>query len=472
MTVRVRFAPSPTGHLHIGGARTALFNWLFARQKGGAFILRIEDTDEKRSSDPMVEGILEGLRWLGLQWDEGPYFQSSRLELYRATAERLMEAGHAYRDFGSTGESAKAAEVFRDLARSESDRRAAAGEPFAIRFRVPESQSISFLDQVFGRVTVNSENIEDFVILRSDGYPTYHLSVVADDLDMRISHVIRGADHLSNTSKHVLLYQALQAPLPLFAHLPMILGPDRKRLSKRHGATSVTEYSQQGLLPVAVRNYLALLGWSPGDDAELLAGDELIDRFDLSRVNKADAVFDLSKLEWMNKRYLSSISAAELEPLLRPILEEEGLWRSSWETAERAELLGVIDLLKTRVGSLRDFPDYGRAFFTDDFSYADDAVERYLSAGEPEGRERLVGGLRDLRNAYAALSPFDLESTERVLREIAGERQLKAGQLIGAVRVATTGRAQAPGLFDVLVTLGRPKTVDRLDRVIETLSHV
>ncbi|MFZ0430397.1 MAG: glutamate--tRNA ligase family protein, partial [Acidobacteriota bacterium] len=293
-----------------------------------------------------------------------------------------------------------------------------------------------------------------------------------DDLDMRISHVIRGADHLSNTSKHVLLYQALQAPLPLFAHLPMILGPDRKRLSKRHGATSVTEYSQKGLLPVAVRNYLALLGWSPGDDAELLAGDELIDRFDLSRVNKADAVFDLSKLEWMNKRYLSSISAAELEPLLRPILEEEGLWRSSWETAERAELLGVIDLLKTRVGSLRDFPDYGRAFFTDDFSYADDAVERYLSAGEPEGRERLVGALRDLRNAYATLSPFDLESTERILREIAGERQLKAGQLIGAVRVATTGRAQAPGLFDVLVTLGRPKTLERLDRVIETLSHV
>ncbi len=472
MTVRVRFAPSPTGHLHIGGARTALFNWLFARQKGGTFLLRIEDTDEKRSSGPMVEGILEGLRWLGIDWDEGPYFQSERLELYRSLVDRLVQRGNAYRDFSSAGEPGSTGRAFRDLSAAESRRRAEAGESYAVRFRVPEDQRVAFLDQVFGRVAVDSSNIEDFVVLRSDGYPTYHLSVVADDLDMRISHVIRGADHLSNTSKHVLIYQALGAPLPVFAHLPLILGPDRKRLSKRHGATSVTEYSQKGLLPSAVRNYLALLGWSPGDDSELLSDEELIERFDLSRVNKADAVFDISKLEWMNKHYLSAADSTELEPLLRPVLREQGLWQDSWETVGHEWLLSVIDLLKTRVGNLLDFPVYGRALFTDEFDYAEDAVERYLRADNADERDRLARALDDLRIEYTKLSVFSLETTEETLRRIAGEYGLKAGRLIGAVRVATTGRAQAPGLFDVLVTLGRQKTVRRLARAIETLVHV
>ncbi len=471
MTVRVRFAPSPTGHLHIGGARTALFNWLFARQKGGRFILRIEDTDEKRSSRPMVEGILEGLQWLGIDWDEGPYFQSERLELYRAVTKRLLESGHAYRDFSSADQPVEAARAFRELPDEASQARVEAGEAYAVRFKVPREKSISFLDQVFGRVTVNSDNIEDFVILRSDGYPTYHLSVVADDLEMGISDVIRGADHLSNTSKHVLLYQALSKPLPRFAHLPMILGPDRKRLSKRHGATSVTEYSHKGLLPTAVRNYLALLGWSPGDDSELLGSEQLIERFDLSRVNKADAVFDLSKLEWMNKRYLSSAESTDLELALQPLLQEQGLWRESWGAEKRDYLLGVIDLLKSRVENLLDFAVYGKAFFTDHFDYADDAVDRYLRVDDPEVGSRLGSALKDLRAEYVDLDRFDLETTEQVLRRVAAKWELKAGQLIGAVRVATTGRAQAPGLFDVLVTLGQKKSVERLDRVIETFVH-
>ena len=471
MTVRVRFAPSPTGHLHIGGARTALFNWLFARQKGGTFLLRIEDTDEKRSSGPMVEGILEGLRWLGIDWDEGPYFQSERVDLYQSLVDQLIRDSSAYRDFSSAEELGGTPRSYRDLPAAESERRAKAGEPFAVRFKVPEDQRVAFLDQVFGRVVVDSSNIEDFVILRSDGFPTYHLSVVADDLDMRISHVIRGADHLSNTSKHVLLYQALGAPLPVFAHLPLILGPDRKRLSKRHGATSVTEYSRMGLLPSAVRNYLALLGWSPGDDSELLNDDELIERFDLSRVNKADAVFDISKLEWMNKRYLSSAGASELEPLLQPLLRERGLWQASWESSCHDWLLSVIDLLKTRVGNLLDFPVYGRAFFTDEFDYAEDAVERYLNPTRPDERKCLIQALEDLRAEFTDLSEFNLETTEEVLRRVAESRGVKAGRLIGAVRVAATGRAQAPGLFEVLVTLGQQKTVQRLARAIETLIH-
>lgn len=471
MKLHVRFAPSPTGHLHVGGARTALFNWLFARRQGGVFTLRIEDTDEKRSSRPMVEGILEGLRWLGIDWDEGPYFQSERLELYRSVVDQLLESGRAYRDFGASDQTVEEMRGFRDLPARESQRRAGAGEPHAVRFKVPERGRVEFTDQVFGRVEVDCTNIEDFVILRSDGFPTYHLSVVADDVDMHISHVIRGADHLSNTSKHILLFEALDAPLPQFAHLPMILGPDRKRLSKRHGATSVTEYSRKGLLPAAVRNYLALLGWSPGDDAELLGDEELIRRFDLGRVNKADAVFDISKLEWMNKRWLSATDASELEPFLRPLLEAEGLWQPSWESSQHDWFVGTIDLLKSRVGDLLDFPVYGRAFFTDDFDYAEDAVERYLAAPDREERERLGTALRELRTEYAQLTPFDLAETERLLRRIAESHEMKAGRLIGAVRVAATGRAQAPGLFDVLVTIGRQKTIERLDRAIETLLH-
>ena len=282
MSVRVRFAPSPTGFLHIGGARTALFNWLYARQNQGTFILRIEDTDVERSSQEMVEGILEGLSWLGLNWDEGPYYQSNRLELHRSMCDQLLAENKAYRCFCSPQllkrkkeERLQGGGVWqydgccRELSQDESEDRIQSGQVFAVRFRVPPGQ-VSFEDAVVGRVKVESENIEDFVILRSDGLPTYHLSVVADDTDMRISHLIRGADHLANTSKHVLLYQALGQPLPSFVHLPLILGPDKKRLSKRHGATSVLEYRKQGFLAGALTNHLALLGWSPGEEREFL----------------------------------------------------------------------------------------------------------------------------------------------------------------------------------------------------------
>ncbi len=464
MSVRVRFAPSPTGHLHIGGARTALFNWLFARQNGGTFVLRIEDTDQQRSDKEMVQGILDGLTWLGLDWDEGPFFQSKKLESHRAVCQRLLETGWAYRDFSAPNAGPDSHRAFRDLSGIEMEACLMGGEPFAIRFKVPEDKKIQFEDLVFGPITVEANNLEDFVILRSDGYPTYHLSVVADDLEMGITHVIRGADHLSNTGKHILLYQALDKAVPTYAHLPLILGPDKKRLSKRHGATSVTEYRDHNLLSEAVCNYIALLGWSPGDDSEIFSSDELIKRFNISRISKANAVFDFTKLEWMNKRYISSSPAETLEAAVREQLQKAGLWQPDLEKDARRWFLSVIDLLKTRVQNLPDFTVYGRAFFTDDFSYDEAAAAKYL---KPEQWPILKRALTELRDRYEQLPDFTLETTEDVLREVATQYELKAGQFIGAVRVACTGRAQAPGIFDVLVALGQKRVLVRLDRLIQ-----
>lgn len=463
MSVRVRFAPSPTGYLHVGGARTALFNWLFAKQKKGAFVLRIEDTDTKRSDEEMVQAILKGLGWLGLDWDEGPYFQSQRSRFYKAAVERLLDEKKAYRDFSAPEEDVE------PKSDSEVHGMMDAGMPHAVRFRVPGGKKIFFDDLVFGRIEVSTDEIEDFVIMRSDGSPTYHLSVVVDDIEMAISHVIRGADHLTNTSKHVLLYEALDRKIPVFCHLPLILGTDKKRLSKRHGATSVEEYRDQGLMPEAVRNYLALLGWSPGDDSEILNSEDMLSRFDLGRINKANAIFDPTKLRWMNKRYLSAEPAEGLEPLVRNHLKVNGLWSPDWEGTDRCWFLEVLDLLKTRVEDLNDFAVYGRPFFSDQFPYEQDAVEKYLKLADKMTEERMKKALEGLRDEYARLEPFDLEATEEVLRRLTSEHELKTGAFIGAVRVATTGRAKAPGIFDVLVTLGRKRTLERLDRLIQFL---
>src|SRR5437763_1207658 len=347
--VRVRFAPSPTGHLHVGGARTALYNWLFARHQVGVFILRIEDTDVDRSRPELVTAILESLEWLGLKWDEGPYRQSERLDRYREMAAELERRGHAYPCFCAAEElQARRARAeaerrawkydgtCRKLSGSERQRRRAEGRPGALRFRVPETGETSFDDRVFGCVTVEHRDLEDFVLLRSDGNPTYHLGVVADDLDLRISHVIRGADHLSNTPKQILMYQALGAPPPVFAHLPLILGPDRQRLSKRHGATAVGAYREQGVLPEALRNFLALLGWTPPagadkpDGKEVLTIEEMIATFDLQAVSKSNAVFDLEKLAWMNSVYLRALPRNRLLALAEAELASAGLWREAW----------------------------------------------------------------------------------------------------------------------------------------------
>jgi glutamyl-tRNA synthetase len=472
-TPRVRFAPSPTGYLHVGGARTALFNWLFARHFGGTLILRIEDTDFERSSEEMVEGILTGMRWLGLNWDEGPFFQSKRLDLYRATADKLLASGHAYRCFCTRVEleqrRAEAAAAgrppmydrrCRGIAPDIAAQRKTAGEPAALRFAVPDGGITGFDDAVFSRVEFANAEIEDFVLLRSDGVPTYHLSVVADDLDMRLTHIIRGADHISNTPKQVLQYQALGATLPIFAHVPLILGPDKTRLSKRHGATSVIAYKEMGIVPEAFRNFLALLGWTPGSEhagpdgkaREIFSSDDLIQLFSLHGISKSNAVFNNDKLAWFNTEYIRAYDAEKLLPLI----QDE--WTAVSFAPDRSpqDILAAIELLKPRARSLKDFATTFRAYFSDTFDYDPAAVTKFLK-DEPT---RAL--LAQLSERYAEASDFTEASAEQGLRAFAEEKAVKAGALINGARVALTGQAVAPSLFAVMAALGKDRVIARL----------
>ncbi len=478
---RVRFAPSPTGYLHVGGARTALFNWLFARHFQGTLILRIEDTDLERSTPEMVEGILRGMEWLGLNWDEGPYYQTKRVELYRVAAARLLDSGAAYYCFCTKEElekrRAQAAEAGRPpryegtcrrLDRAEALQRKAAGEPAAVRFAVPEAGSTSFDDAVFGKVEFANSELEDFVLLRSDGSPTYHLSVVADDIDLRISHIIRGADHISNTPKQVLLYRALgpqplkntkggAALMPVFAHVPLILGPDKTRLSKRQGATSVMAYRDEGIVPEAFRNFLALLGWTPPEGTpEVLGDDELIRLFDLNAISRSDAVFDRAKLDWFNTEYIRAYPAERLLPLTQEEWEKAALDTSKLEVSNKQWLLSTIDLLKPRARSLKDFAGSFRAFFSDEFEPDPAAVEKFLK--DPSVRSLLIA----LGERYAAAPDFNEREAEKILRDFAAEKGVKAGALINGARVALTGQGVAPSLFAVMSALGKERTVARL----------
>jgi glutamyl-tRNA synthetase len=436
---RVRFAPSPTGYLHVGGARTALFNYLYARRHGGTFVLRIEDTDVERSSADMVTGILDGLRWLGLEWDEGPeiggphapYFQSGRLDRYRDAAQRLLDADHAYRDEG------------------------------AIRFR-PRSGRIGFDDAVHGPIEFDAADIEHFVILRSDGHPTYHLSVVVDDVDMRITDVIRGDDHISNTPKHVLLFEALGAPVPRFAHVPLILGADKKRLSKRHGATSVMEYQRQGYLPEALVNFLALLGWSPGDDRELMTKDELIASFSLEGISGGNAVFNTEKLDWMNSQYISRMPVDRLAAAVRPLFDHAGLATTPVVRNDVA-FERLLELLRPRAKRLTDFVEQARSIIVIPAEYEADAVQKHLSTPD------LAAHVTALVDALRQAAPFDETQVEAAVRGTAADRGVKAGVLIHATRVALTGRTSSPGLFDVMALLGRDETLSRLERLTQFL---
>jgi glutamyl-tRNA synthetase len=472
---RVRFAPSPTGYLHIGGARTALFNWLFARRQGGVFVLRIEDTDVERSSDAMVEGILDGLRWLGLDWDEGPmvagphapYFQSQRQAKYLKAAETLVAKGHAYYCY-CTPEALKAKregnpeyKYERTCLRLPADEIAArekAGTPRAVRFKVPEG-TVRVDDLVKGPIDFDASLIEDFVILRSDGHAIYHLSVVADDVDMGITHVVRGDDHISNTPKQILLYQALGAPLPKFAHVPLILGSDRKRLSKRHGATSVMDYANHGYIPEAMVNFLALLGWSPGaGNQEVFTKSELAEVFALEGISGGNAVFNAEKLDWFNQQHLARLAPAELALRLKPSFEAAGLWSDDLLTTRHAWFFAVLALLVARAKRLPDFASQGAFFFKEDVACDAAAVEKHLLA------EGMAAHLSALAEAFAALPEFDIVSTEAALRLVAEARDLKAGTLIQAVRVAVTGSAVSPGIFEVLALVGRTRVLARLAR--------
>ena len=483
MASRVRFAPSPTGYLHVGGARTALFNWLHARRTGGTFILRIEDTDAERSSADMVTGILDGLRWLGLNWDEGPevggphapYFQAQRLDRYRAAAASLLASGRAYRCYCSPDRLRQEREVAEQrgeawqydracLKLSDDERRAreAAGTPTAVRFLVRAGKT-AFDDAVHGPIEFDTANIEDFVILRSDGAPTYHLSVVVDDVDMQITDVIRGDDHISNTPKHVLLFEALGAPVPRFAHVPLILGADKKRLSKRHGATSVTEYSRQGYLPEAMVNFLALLGWSPGDDRELMSREELIQSFALEGISGGNAVFNTEKLDWMNAQYLARMPVELLAAHARGVLDAAGLANSPL-LQDPATFQRLVELLRPRVKRLSDFVDQGRPLLASSVEYQPEAIEKHFSSADSAGH------LAALVPVLDAVSPFDEPHVEAAVRGTAAERGIKAGSLIHAVRVALTGRTASPGLFEMMTLLGRGETLARLNALLVFLA--
>ena len=476
---RVRFAPSPTGYLHVGGARTALFNWLYARRHGGVFVLRIEDTDRARSSDEHTRAILDGMRWLGLDWDEGPYHQADGFDRHRADALRLFEMGKAYRCFCTPDEleQRKAAAAARkeswrydrrclnEVSAEESNARAAAGEPHTIRFLVPEGKT-EWDDAVHGLVSFDNGDIEDFIIIRSDGTPIYNMAVVSDDIEMKITLVLRGDDHISNTPKQILLYQAYGAPLPRFGHVPMILGPDGKRLSKRHGATAVGEYAQQGILPQAMVNFLALIGWGPGEEREIFTIDELIERFSLEGIVKKAGVFDPTKLEWLNGQHLSRTPALELEPMVTKKLLDAGLVTPQQLDERREWYLRLIDLLKERARNLDDFLRQARPYFAQAIDYDDEAVAKHWKDADDTARR-----MRALRERFAAVedASWNPEGLEPVLRALAEELGTSAAKLIHPARVAVVGMAVSPSIFQVLTALGKETTLRRLDEAVERI---
>ncbi|HMJ27054.1 MAG TPA: glutamate--tRNA ligase, partial [Pyrinomonadaceae bacterium] len=490
MAVRVRFAPSPTGYLHIGAARSALFNWLFARKVGGKFLLRIEDTDLQRSTDESTRSIIEGLEWLGLDYDEDLVFQSANADKHRAAARKLVAEGKAYRDFTPKEQRedksvkqgivdrarAHAAEgtdhrsnPFRDLSNEESERRAAAGEPFAIRLKVAPEGVSHFTDIVYGDQERAHTEIEDLVLLRSDGHPLYNLSVVLDDIEMGITHVIRGQDHLTNTHKQILLYKALGAEVPQFAHLPLILAPNKAKLSKRkHGeVVSLTTYRDRGFVPAAFRNFLALLGWSPPEGRELLSRDELVAEFSLEGIGRANAVFNFhendprhwtdDKALWMNAEYIRTMPLAELLPMVRAELRAEKLWREEYDDDESAWFQQAVNLIRQRFFTLKDFSSQGRAYFSEDFDFDEAAVRKNILK-EPRLKELLP----QLADRMEATEPFNAADAETTLRAFSEEAGVKAGLLINGSRTMLTGQAVGPSMFEVFEILGRDRSVMRL----------
>jgi glutamyl-tRNA synthetase len=463
---RVRFAPSPTGYLHVGGARTALFNWLWARKTGGTFVLRIEDTDLQRSSQEMVDVILNSMTWLGLNWDEGPFFQSDRISVYREAALKLVVNKKAYRCFCKPEElearrqaaikekgSWKYERLCLALSNEEIDEKLRTGAPYAVRFLVPPGKT-SFLDLIHGEIALDHGQVDDFVLLRSDHQPTYHLSVVVDDIDMAITHVIRGDDHISNTPKQILLYEAFEALPPEFGHLPLILGPDKKRLSKRHGSVAVEEYRNQGILPEALLNFLALLGWNPGDDREIMSREELVKEFDLRKVNSSNAVFDFKKLQWMNGKYLSMIAMDRLLDLLKPYLPDK-----SWPRDEA--FISRVELMRTRAFSLVDLAQFLVPFYSMDFPYDPAAFEKFKKdPSVPELLERFLSEL-------TAIVSWDKHAVENALRDFTEPGGIKAAVVIHPMRLALTGKPAGPGVFELVEAMGKENTIARLQRFVK-----
>jgi glutamyl-tRNA synthetase len=466
----------------VGGARTALFNWLFARHHGGAFVLRIDDTDTDRSSESALEQILSSLRWLGLDWDEGPdvggpygpYRQTERLALYREAAEKLLDEGRAYRCYCTPEELAAQREEARRqgrpttydgrcarLSRAKQLELEAQGRRPAIRLKADRREPVVLHDRVRGEVVFQPEVLEDLVIVKSNGYPTYNFACVVDDHQMAITHVIRAEEHLSNTPKQVLVYEALGYPLPEFAHVPMILAPDRSKLSKRHGATSVEEYREEGFLPEALVNYLALLGWSPGGEEEFLTSQEMIDRFSLERVSKNPAIYDQKKIAWMNGHYLTRADLDRVARLALPFFVEMGLVAPGNEQKEWERVREVVGLVRDRVKTLKEVAEAGTYFFRSDFTYEPQGVAKHFAV---PGRADL---LTRVGERLAELERFDAESVEHACRSLADELGVKAAAIIHCLRLALTGRTMGPGLFDIVAALGKAATLERVQRAVE-----
>jgi glutamyl-tRNA synthetase len=475
---RLRFAPSPTGYLHVGGARTALFNWLFARKYGGQFLLRIEDTDKARSTEESTRAIFDGLQWLGLTWDEPVVYQGANLERHRVDAQRMLDNGTAYRCFCTQAELAErraAAEAngesFRydrrcdRLSREEIERRVADGIPFTVRFRVPDGTT-SWNDIVHGDIAFPNKDIEDFIVLRTDGTPIYNLAVVSDDIAMEITVVMRGDDHISNTPKQIMLYRALDAGLPRFAHLPMIHGLDGKKLSKRHGATAVGDYQHLGILPGAMLNFLALLGWSPGNDIEVMTLDQMVELFDTDGLQKKAAIFDPKKLEWMNGQHLNLMSSAELAAIVAPGLEAAGLVTVAELESRHDWFIGLLDLLKVRARTTDDIVRQAEPYFRDTITYDPDSV-----AKQWKDRSATADILTKTRRALEGTASWDLATLEESLRVLAEQLGFgeKAGKVFQPLRVALTGLAASPGIFDVLLMLGRDRSLARIADAVRYL---
>ena len=483
---RLRFPPSPTGYLHIGGARTALYNWLYAKKTGGKLILRIEDTDAERSTQESIQGILDGLDWLGITFDEGPYFQTEFAADHRAAAERLLTEGKAYRcyctkeELDAKREAALAAKqplgYDRTCLHLTAEQRAAkdaAGLPSVIRFRVPEGERIiGYDDRILGRIDCNIKEVDDFVIVRSNGNPLYLLCNVVDDIRDRITHIIRGQDHMTNTIRQILLYEALGAPVPVFAHMPLTLDTKKAKISKRsHGeVVAVQFYQEQGFLPWALCNFLVLLGWSPGNDREIFSRDELIEAFTLERINKSSSIFNFNKGDAkfftdpkaiaINEHYLRTMDIAQLGELVQKELEEDGLWDAAYGSDRQQWYHDTLNLIRDRFHTLKDFTTLGRAYFADDYAVDEKPLNKNVLKYE---------GLKEwfpiLADRYEQLADFSLEETERVARELAEELDIKPGILINGMRTVVTGQLAGPSMFDILVTIGQDKVVQRLRNI-------
>ncbi|MDI9557976.1 MAG: glutamate--tRNA ligase [Pseudomonadota bacterium] len=462
--IKTRFAPSPTGNLHIGGARTALFNYLYAKHTGGVFVLRIEDTDIERSKEEYTKDILEGLKWLGMYWDEGPHFQKERMDIYRQHAHRLLNEGKAYKCYCSTEtleEKRKAAlregrkpnydRTCRDLTEDRKD------QPFVIRFKSPVNGEVSFDDRIRGRITFKCEELDDLVILRTDNTPTYNFTVVVDDALMGITSIIRGDDHINNTPRQILIYEALNYETPEFAHVPLIHGKDKSRLSKRHGATSLLEYRNDGFLPEALMNYLARLGWAHGDQ-EVFSREDLIEKFDLGKVGKSPSIFDMDKLLWLNGHYLKTMPEGDIAARLEPFIENRGI-----KVTDKNKLIPVVINLRDRAKTLREMAEMAAFFFTDDFPYDENAKNKFLTVSTKPILERFL-------NEFTSVSSFDENEQRKLFETMAQDGGKKLVEVIQPVRVALCGRTVSPGIFEVVSILGRDSVVKRIKKAIASIA--